>query len=100
MYELIVSILVWLSADPAQVNTVAPRAASCSSAAYATMVRQELTDDEDSCNCDEQCEGQCDGNCCESCECEVETAGGGEPPASVKKRVVRCVNGRCYITYE
>ena len=84
MYEFIVSILVWLSADPAQVNTVAPRAASCSSAAYATMVRQELTDEE------------------QEPEPEVEdSAGGGDSPAPKPlKRVVRCVNGRCYITYE
>lgn len=82
MYDLLVSILVWLSADPAQMNTVAPRAASCSSAAYATMVRQELTDEEQ--------------------EPEPEdSAGGGDNPAPKPlKRVVRCRNGRCYITYE
>jgi hypothetical protein len=84
MYDLLVSILVWLSADPAQINTVAPRAASCSSAAYATMVRQELTDEE------------------QEPEPEVEdSAGGGDSPAPKPlKRVVRCRNGRCYITYE
>ena len=84
MYDILVSILVWLSADPTQVDTVAPRAASCSSAAYATMVRQELTDEE------------------QEPEPELEdSAGGGDIPAPKPlKRVVRCRNGRCYITYE
>ena len=85
MYDLIVSVLVWLSASPAEVDMVAPRASSCASAAYVSMLREpiEEQDTED--------------------EPEVEpedTAGGGTPPASTKKRVVRCVTGRCYITYE
>jgi len=81
MYDLIVSILVWLSASPAEIDTVAPRAATCSNAAYVSMLREPIEDQEAEAEPDD-------------------TAGGGEPPASPKKRVVRCVNGRCYITYE
>jgi len=81
MYDLLVALLVWLSASSSEIDMVAPRASSCASAAYVSMLREPI----------------------EEQETEVEpedTAGGGEPPASVKKRVVRCVNGRCYITYE
>ncbi len=81
MYDLLVALLVWLSATQAAIDTVAPRASSCASAAYVSMLREPIEEEE--------------------IEVEPEdTAGGGEPPASVKKRVVRCVNGRCYITYE
>jgi hypothetical protein len=85
MYDLIVSVLVWLSASPTEVDIVAPRASSCASAAYVSMLREPIEEQE------------------AEVEPEVEpedTAGGGTPPASTKKRVVRCVNGRCYITYE
>ena len=85
MYDLIVSVLVWLSASPTEVDIVAPRASSCASAAYVSMLREPIEEQE------------------AEVEPEVapeDTAGGGTPPASTKKRVVRCVNGRCYITYE
>ena len=81
MYDLLVALLVWLSASSSEIDMVAPRASSCASAAYVSMLREPI----------------------EEQETEVEpedTAGGGEPPASTKKRVVKCVNGRCYITYE
>ena len=81
MHEFVVSILVWLSASPAEIDTVAPRAATCSNAAYVSMLRVPIEDQEAEAEPDD-------------------TAGGGKPPASPKKRVVRCVNGRCYITYE
>ena len=81
MYDLLVALLVWLSASSSEIDMVAPRASSCASAAYVSMLREPIEEEE--------------------IEVEPEdTAGGGEPPASVKKRVVRCVNGRCYITYE
>ena len=92
MYEFIVSILVWLSAYPAQVNTVAPRAASCSSAAYATMIRQEISEEEPEVEVEPEPEPEPEPE---------ESAGGGDIPAPKPlKRVVRCRNGRCYITYE
>lgn len=99
MYDLLVALLVWLSASSAEIDVVAPRASSCASAAYVSMLREPI-EEQETCDCEEDCKGQCDGECCESCECKVDKAGGGEPPAPVKKRVVRCVNGRCYITYE
>lgn len=81
MYDLLVALLVWLSASSSEIDTVAPRAATCSNAAYVSMLRETVEDQETEVEPDD-------------------TAGGGKPPASVKKRVVRCVNGRCYITYE
>ena len=91
MYDLIVSVLVWLSASPTEVDIVAPRASSCASAAYVSMLREPI----------EEQEAEVEPEAEDEPEVEPEdTAGGGTPPASTKKRVVRCVNGRCYITYE
>lgn len=98
--DWILSVLIWLSADKVEIDKQGARAASCCSLSYATMYRAKITEDDDACNCEEDCKGQCDGKCCESCECEIEPAGGGTPPAQPKRMVKRCVNGRCVITYE
>ena len=115
MYNTLVAILTWLAGDPAQIDILHPRAAVCSQIAYSTCVRESIKDDtlvegeqpgDSTCDCEAGCEGECDGKCCDNCKCEVKEPEvqpeEGTPTAQVKtkRRVVRCVNGRCVITYE
>tara|TARA_Y100001973_G_C5114448_1_gene289379 strand:+ start:313 stop:564 length:252 start_codon:yes stop_codon:yes gene_type:complete len=83
MYNTLVAILTWLAGDPAQIDTLQPRAAACSQIAYSTCVREPMIDD----TIEEEDEG--------------EQPGGGTASAQpAKRKVIRCVNGRCVITYE
>ena len=105
MYNTIVAILAWLAADPNQIDIIQPKAAACSRMAYSLAAREPVQED-DTCDCEAGCEGECDGKCCDNCKCEVKEPEvqpeEGTPTAQVKtkRRVVRCVNGRCVITYE
>ncbi len=82
MYNTLVAILTWLAGDPAQIDTLQPRAAACSQIAYSTCVREPMLDD----TIEEDDEG--------------EQPGEGTSAQPAKRRVMRCVNGRCVITYE
>jgi len=108
MYNTLVAILTWLAGDPAQIDILYPRAAVCSQTAYSTCVRESIKDDtlvegeqpgDSTCDCEAGCEGECDGKCCDNCKCEVKPEEGTSAQPA-KRRVVRCVNGRCVITYE
>ena len=84
MYNSIVAILTWLAADPTQIDVIQPQAAACSRMAYSLAAREPVQEEEE-----------------EDTESEVQPEE-GTPTAQVKtkRRVMRCVNGRCVITYE
>lgn len=78
--EWIIALLIWLAADDSEAAVERHRAAACAGLAYGAMHRPVAFDDAGE---DELVEP------------------GGEAVAPPKKRAVtRCVNGKCYITYE
>ena len=83
MYNTIVAILTWLAADPAEIDIVQPRAAACCRMAYSLAAKEPVLEEEEE-------------------EEEQVTPEEGKPTAqtTTKRKVMRCVNGRCVITYE
>lgn len=86
MTEWIIALLTWMAATPDAVEQVRPRAATCAMIAYSTLHKQPVQEDEPEKDSVDQ----------------LSQPGGGTPPAQpTKKRMVkRCVDGKCYITYE
>lgn len=84
MTEWIIALLTWMAATPDAVEQVRPRAATCAMIAYSTLHKQPVQEEE------------------QAAVEELIKPGGGTPPAQpTKKRMVkRCVDGKCYITYE
>jgi hypothetical protein len=80
MIEAIISFLLWLSAPADVVQSMQPRAAACASMAYSTIRRASVEEPE--------------------VEEVVEQASGEGEQAPPKKRVKKCVNGKCYYVYE
>lgn len=97
-YKWLISVLVWLSADPAAIDSEPPKAAAAVAAARASMVKDAGPAPAPgpaptACDCGQTCvrgiwkpDGRIEQRCgCKCSRCEAERAKGGVP----------CPDGKC-----